>query len=465
MSRRKGVRHLFFDLVDETSRLVERSQDAVWKRSIGRFVPIPALKKPAWVLRDAASVQAAVVHGCIRAVNEGLRVSFDVLESERDRAEATASEIEVPGRGPAVAEAVLNAAWGSYLARRGNALDLGMTLRGADGRIVPLTVDALAAHLDAPTRRIALFVHGLGATERCWRFEALRHHGDPKVTFGTMLARDFGYTSLYVRYNSGRHLVENARALAELLEVLRSVYPGGLDEIIVVGHSMGGLVARGAAHVAEEERLGWSLLLRHVVTLGSPIAGAPLARSASNLVSAGSAVELEVLRILSSILESRSAGVQDLAEGLGPVPSHARTFFVAATVVPSALGSVSSWLGDLLVPVESASAGAGPRNDPSGFSFPGGVVLPGLHHLQLASIPGCMRCSQPTSLRGGPTTRLFRASRNYRTEARFLKIVDGVVSLLGCRPSRHQAGAPRSRRLSGLAGGHDFAGTKAILQR
>ena len=37
-------------------------------------------------------------------------------------------------------------------------------------------------------------------------------------TYGARLARDLGVTPVYVRYNTGRHISENGRSLAELLE-------------------------------------------------------------------------------------------------------------------------------------------------------------------------------------------------------------------------------------------------------
>ncbi len=52
-----------------------------------------------------------------------------------------------------------------------------------------------------------------------------------------------GRTPLYVRYNTGRHVSDNGASLDALPEGLPEC-----DDIALVGHSMGGLVARSACH-------------------------------------------------------------------------------------------------------------------------------------------------------------------------------------------------------------------------
>ena len=50
-------------------------------------------------------------------------------------------------------------------------------------------------------------------------------------------------------------------------------WPGGLREVVIVGHSMGGLVAlRALAH----GDAAWTSAVRAVITVGSPREGAPL---------------------------------------------------------------------------------------------------------------------------------------------------------------------------------------------
>ena len=59
---------------------------------------------------------------------------------------------------------------------------------------------------------------------------------------------DLGYTPVFVRFNTGRHISENGASLAALLDELVADWPVEVERIAIVGHSMGGLVARSACH-------------------------------------------------------------------------------------------------------------------------------------------------------------------------------------------------------------------------
>src|SRR5262249_48491393 len=163
----------------------------------------------------------------------------------------------------------LNGLHGDFLERRGNALAIPMGLRH-EGRELPLARAALERALPDATGRVCLFVHGLGCTETEWSF------GDAATNYGVLLARDLGITPLYLRFNSGLHIAENGRRLARLLDALAAAYPRAIDQIALVGHSMGGLVARSAAHHGGDA--AWVAKLRHVVCIASPHRGAPLAK-------------------------------------------------------------------------------------------------------------------------------------------------------------------------------------------
>ena len=61
---------------------------------------------------------------------------------------------------------------------------------------------------------------------------------------------------LYLRYNTGRHVSENGRDWRTLLDAARARWPVEVHEIALIGHSMGGLVARSACHYAVERLRG-----------------------------------------------------------------------------------------------------------------------------------------------------------------------------------------------------------------
>jgi pimeloyl-ACP methyl ester carboxylesterase len=212
--------------------------------------------------------------------------------------------------------AVLNGVLGDWLARTQSPLAIAMRLHRLGEK---------SERGEHP--KIVVFVHGSSMNHRHWRGRA-HDHGDA-------LARDLGWTPVYVHYNSGLPLADNGRLLAALLEEL-----AGADEIALVGHSMGGLVARLACQDAEAEGLAWRKKLRKLVTLGSPHRGAPLERG-------GSVLE-ELLPLtgysapLARLAKIRSAGVTDLGRGIDiPLPEGVDCYAIAAS-------------GDALVPVASA---------------------------------------------------------------------------------------------------------------
>ena len=104
----------------------------------------------------------------------------------------------------------LNGAFGDTLERRGNALALQMAFRRG-GRDLELDAgQPLADAYPNAKPRLAVFVHGLCETDDAWKLGAARH-----VPYGHRMEIELGYSPLYLRYNTGRHISENGRELAE----------------------------------------------------------------------------------------------------------------------------------------------------------------------------------------------------------------------------------------------------------
>ena len=68
------------------------------------------------------------------------------------------------------------------------------------------------------------------------------------------------------------------RELAEQLEQLVNEWPQPIDDIVLLGHSMGGLIARSACHYGLIEKRDWLGRVSTLITLGTPHHGAPLER-------------------------------------------------------------------------------------------------------------------------------------------------------------------------------------------
>jgi pimeloyl-ACP methyl ester carboxylesterase len=296
----------------------------------------------------------------------------------------------------------INAVAGDRLAERGSDLAIHMAVRDR-GVDVECTDEAIARAFPTATSQIAVFVHGLGGTEEWWqrpargrRTRALRH-------FGVGLREDAGLTPVYVRYNSGLHVSQNGAHLSALLESLIDAWPVAVQRLVLIGHSMGGLVIRSACQSGSDGNLGWPALTAHVVTLGTPHHGAPLAKAVHRAAWALRA--LPETRPIAQILDTRSAGIRDLRwgalhdddwrdAGLSsfddrrreiPLLPRCQHTFITATITVNRDHRVGWLLGDLLVRTESA--GGRCREHVIQVAPESVVHLGGLNHLNLLDHP------------------------------------------------------------------------------
>ena len=210
-----------------------------------------------------------------------------------------------PGRLDA-AQSVLNGLVGDYLRRRANGLEIQM---GLYHRNEPLACErrALARAHPRATGKLCVLVHGLAMNEEVW---SVSGKGGP--SYGARLRADLGYTPFYVRYNSGLHISENGRSLARLLTMLVRSYPVEVREMVLIGHSMGGLVLRSACELARTRRQGWLKRVAHVFYLGAPHLGAPLEKVGNTLAWALANVGVAQASLLADVAKLRSAGIKDL---------------------------------------------------------------------------------------------------------------------------------------------------------
>lgn len=260
--------------------------------------------------------------------------------------------------------AALNGVLGDHLAASGNPLALPMSLRRG-GQNLRLQKQALDAALPQASNKLLVLVHGL-----CMNDLQFSRHGHDH---GAALARDLGYTPVYLHYNSGRHISTNGREFSELLETLIQQWPVPAKELTVVAHSLGGLVMRSAFHYGTAAGHSWVRPLRKIVFLGTPHHGAPLERGGNWLQTmAGITPYTAPLARLGMI---RSAGVTDLRHGNlldedwqgrdrfehnedlrqpVPLPQGVRCYAMAATTGKRRGDLNDRLLGDGLVPMSSA---------------------------------------------------------------------------------------------------------------
>jgi len=317
------------------------------------FDAIGPLAGPVRAVYDAVT---ATNYAAVRGVAglTGAAVSIGVRLA--GRAEPRRLDRSVLG---SAAVAAANGFLGTRLAASGNDLDLGMTLRHAGGDLPVRTADLARAH-PAAGDHLVLLVPGLVETEHAWRYRRSRDTpADPD--YGQRLAADLGASPLYLRYNTGLPLATNGERLSRLLEAVRVAWPTPVRRIDLVGHSMGGLVLRHAAAHGTATGLGWPALVGHVVYLGAPHTGAPLARGAGQLAALLAARPAS--RGWGELLELPGSGVFDLRtgvpSGVHPLPT-AEHHSVVAELTRSERHLVGQLLGDLLV---SRASGRLPGGD------------------------------------------------------------------------------------------------------
>lgn len=202
------------------------------------------------------------------------------------------------------AASVLHGIVGDGFAAGQPALDLPVTVR-VDGHEVPLTAGAIAsAHPDARPR-VAVFVHGLTEGDGCW-------DRDPGLVLPDVIA-ELGWTPVRLRYGTGRSIAVNGADLDVVLERLLDIWPVPVEDLTLIGHSMGGLVIRAAGAAATAAHHRWPDRVRHTVSLGTPHLGSWLERAANR----GTRLlrRLPEGEVVAQVIDRRARGIKDLRHG------------------------------------------------------------------------------------------------------------------------------------------------------
>ena len=282
--------------------------------------------------------------------------------------------------------AALNGVLGDHLERTGNPLATAMEFRRR------------GVNAASPTPHVLLLIHGLCMNDLQWTRGGHDH--------GQSLGEALGFTPIYLRYNTGRHISANGRDLAAQLDASLQDWPVSVQTLTIIGHSMGGLVARSAVHQAAQAGMQWPSRLDKLIFLGSPHHGAPLERG-GNWLHAGLGIS-PYAAPFTRLSGLRSEGITDLRHGnllesdwahdrfshrdrraVVPLPTGVACYAVAGTLAESQ--GRGEWLGDGLVPLASAlGRHARPTRElhiPPSQQY----VAHGVHHLDLLSDAGVHR--------------------------------------------------------------------------
>jgi pimeloyl-ACP methyl ester carboxylesterase len=251
--------------------------------------------------------------------------------------------------------------------------------------------------------KICVLVHGLCDSEETWGFTA-----DAAKNYGTLLQQDFGYTPVFLRYNSGLHISTNGQLLAKLLREIDEENPDAIQEILLIGHSMGGLVVRSACHYGQKKGAAWVKRVKKIFLLGTPHLGSDweklghltgtILKKIPNFVTKGIAV----------LGDKRSAGIKDLRWGYlldedwrhakadsfwkdnrHPVPllKGVDYYLIAAALAKKADHFLAQYFGDGAVPFKSAAGRSFRKSKCIPFSPDRCKTIRGLSHTGLARHP------------------------------------------------------------------------------
>jgi pimeloyl-ACP methyl ester carboxylesterase len=252
----------------------------------------------------------------------------------------------------------LNGVMGDHLVYDCNPLALPMLIYDRHGK--PFTGELRG--------RVIIFVHGLCMDIHSW-------YPSKNQSMGEQIYRQQECTILYLSYNTGRRISLNGRSFSDLLNEL-SVKNPDISHIDIIGHSMGGLVARSALFYGKQSGFNWTLLVDHLICLGSPHQGALLERLGYMLQD--KVGKIPFAGTVARLGDLRSAGIIDLRWGSirdddwehqrsgrrgdfddnrrpAPLPSNIKAYFVAGTIERENMHSrARETVGDYLVSVKSA---------------------------------------------------------------------------------------------------------------
>ncbi len=351
----RGSSALVIEAVKGITNLVEEMHAAISRLAL----PLVGKNTKPKTTRGITSLVYRSVRGITSAVGWGIDRSLSAAQLPAiNKALAPAlrhlsSKLKLKSAEPyrETVRAAANGVLGDTLAATNNPLAITMQFRQHGVALLPSQSNG----------KLLILLHGLCMNDLQWLRDGHDH--------GAMLAEKLGYEAIYLHYNTGRPIAENGADFAQLLEQTLLEWPVPITELVIMGHSMGGLITRSACHHALQANLAWVKRLSKLITLGSPHAGSPLER-------AGRGVDY-VLGIspytapFARLGLVRSAGIQDLRDGavtpsgeLPLWPKHVKLYTLACTKqkAPSTeqrtdlAAPLQRLLGDGLVPVKSALA-------------------------------------------------------------------------------------------------------------
>jgi len=337
----QGVSQLTVDAIKGTTKVVEALHS-----TIAQYTPI--LGDPKEKTKGLTGVIYKSINTVTHLLGEGIDV---VLKKTRTMQGEYSGEHKLSKTREAVASA-MNGVLGDHFDKGDNPLAIIMSFR-INGKT--LDKDQLRALINQSENPVTILIHGLCMNDLQWKREGHNH--------GELIAQELGHTVVYLHYNTGLHVSENGRQLSELLYELELTENVSLN---LMGHSMGGLVARSACYYAKGLNHQWVSSVKKMIFLGTPHHGAILAKGGH-----WADVFLQISPYsapFAKITKVRSNGLHDLRHGcvidedwsvneqrkIVPLPKNISCYAIATTTSEYVSEFHEKIVGDGLVSINSA---------------------------------------------------------------------------------------------------------------
>ena len=359
--------HVGATIVTEVSITVEDVHRAILRRvragltPLGRSgeVPITAVEGTTAAtyaaIRGGAAATATAAVAAMRLARAGAAAraarTTGPLAIEPPRAEPPPTH-----QAPPRADPPLTAVRSALAAAIGDTIEENPRTRA----LAPAMTFDVTGWADEPaTAPVVVFVHGLAGTPAQWDGPCPR------------AALDNGASTAVIGYNTGLPIFENGTRASALLHEHLQPFHG---RIILVGHSLGGLVLRSALHQGRDAGHSWIDRVDCFITLGTPHGGAPLEKVAHAALSLASLSD--IARPIAQFGNKRSRGIKDLRFGAilpdhwtsdpdetlfdetwpVPLPAHIHHHAVVATLGGRHKHPLGVFFGDGMVRWASATA-------------------------------------------------------------------------------------------------------------
>ena len=375
----RGITKIITDSTVNVTDLVEDMQTQIVHPPLLKSTPVQHL------VSNVSGVVYNLVRFFTKLIGGGLEKSLGALNPDLNIGISVGEKETIV--------AILNGVVGDYLQENKNPLAIPMALR-QDGEAIDFDKSKDSEKDKKRSGKILLMIHGLCMNDIQWTWKGHNH--------GEILAEAFDFTPLYLHYNTGLHISENGQKMNLVLEELINNWSVPVEEIVILVHSMGGLLTRSALHYEMEKGQSWSKYLTKIVFLGTPHHGSPLERIGNYVDRLLEAIPY--VKPFARLGKMRSAGITDLRFGnlvdedwqgrdrfekqtdkrkILPLPKTVECYTIAATIGKMGDNLKEKTVGDGLVQLNSALGKHKDEAKDLGFKSENSMVLYEANHMDL----------------------------------------------------------------------------------